>query len=91
MPPFTPRFRTSTIAFITLIGLFVLGFGVSKYFHNTPPPVLGGDKGIPCTWAVTDHPGVTPRHVRRGYVVPRNARRHENALPSLLREMGGSR
>ncbi len=56
MPPFTPRFRTSTIAFITLIGLFVLGFGVSKYFHNTPPPVLGGDKGIPCTWAIEDHP-----------------------------------
>lgn len=55
MPPFMPRFRTSTIALIILVGLLVLGFGVSKYFHNTAPPVLGGP-GVPCTWAMADHP-----------------------------------
>jgi hypothetical protein len=57
-----PRFTTSTITVwtaISLIGLILLGFGLSRYFHPGQPVVQAQPpKGKACIWSPKDHPGV---------------------------------
>ena len=57
-----PRFTTSTVIVwgaITLIGLGLIAFGFSRYYHPYPPVVVvQPPKDKACVWSPKDHPGV---------------------------------